>query len=118
MRYCEMPGLGFENVSRFRVCLQIARSIENRYDSAFLVSSQGRRSRNDVWTTSQRRDGRTMASTSEVFASTCSTRSAAPGSTFDFECGALSESNWLPVASIAARLFEVEDGLHHLSALA
>ncbi len=71
-----------------------------------------------MWSISQRRNRRTMASAAKVFASCFSAGSAADRPTFDFECRPLPESNGLPMAGLAARLSEVENGLHDLPALA
>jgi len=58
-----------------------------------------------VWSISQRRNRRTMASAAKVFASCFSAGSAADRPTFDFERRPLTESNGLPMAGLAARLF-------------
>jgi len=77
-------------------------------------SSQGRRSRDDECELFQRCYGRTMASAASVFTVTVSSRSAADRPPLDRERRAVPESDGLPVARLAARLSEVEDGLHGL----
>ena len=64
-------------------------------------SGQGRRSRNDERTLSQRFDGRTMASDSEAAAQAEETWPAADLPAVDLECDSVCQSNRLPVASTA-----------------
>lgn len=59
-----------------------------------------------------------MASSPQALTASFSSRSAADRPPLDRERRAVPESDGLPVASLAARLSEVEDGLHGLPALA
>ena len=82
-------------------------------------SSQGRRSRNDERDElSQRCDGRAMANHQQIVAAEEEARKAARGPSGNHQRYFLRQSHGLPVASLAARLSKMEDGLHGILAMA
>ena len=81
-------------------------------------SSQGRRSRNDEDELSERFDGRAMAVDSQVATEDGQDRPTACRSTMGHQCDPVSQPHRLPVALLAPRLSQMEDGLHRLLAVA
>src|SRR4051812_10806378 len=100
---CDEGGVSAEGGNGFfeRV-FKLPEAIKKATSPPSWFSSQGRRSRSDERTISQRFDGRTMASFAGPAASAGEARQTAHLSAVDPQCDPVPESNWLPVASTAA----------------